>query len=105
MRTETYFVIDGKLTIYKTPEACLLYGIDLSKWLALSGTTLQSVRPSAVSGVMLDGEPFIDGTSVCAWVMGLATEAGAENLLTFEFVCADGKSKDSRTIHFKKRPG
>jgi len=104
MRAETYFVIDGRLTIFKTPVAELLYGIDLARWLALAGTTLQKVRATP-RGVTLDGEAFIDGTAVCARVKGLDTSVGAENSVTFDFECADGKSRDSRTIHFKQRPG
>lgn len=104
MRVETYFVIDGKLTIFKTPGARLLYGIDLAPWLALAGTTLQTVRATA-RGVSLDGDAFIDGTTVCAWVEGLDTAVGAENTVTFDFECTDGKSRDSRAIHFKQRLG
>ena len=104
MRVETYFVIDGKLTIFKTPSAELLYGIDLGRWLSLAGTTLQAVHATA-RGVTLDGEAFIDGTTVCAWVQGLDAAAGAENSVTFDFECTDGKSRDSRTIYFKQRPG
>lgn len=103
MRIETYFVVDGKITIFKTPSARLLYGVNLAAWLTLAGTTLQTVKGSP-RGVTMDGEAFIDGTVVCAWVDGLAAGEGVENSLTFDFECADG-SKDSRTIHFKKRPG
>jgi len=104
MRTESYFVIDGQLTIYKTPGARLLYGIDLAAWLARAGTSLTTVTGEA-RGVTIDGEAFIDGTCVCAWVDGLNTQAGAENSVTFAFECTDGKSRDSRKIYFKARPG
>jgi len=104
MRTESYFVIDGKLTIFKTPGARLLYGIDLAAWLAIAGTQLQTVTGSA-RGVTLDGAAFIDGTAVCAWVEGLDPDEGAENSVTFAFECADGKSRDFRKIYFKPRPG
>lgn len=103
MRTESYFVIDGKLTIFKTTGARLLYGIDLAAWLAIAGTQLQKVTGSAM-GVTLDGDAFIDGTSVCAWVEGLSLDEGAENSVTFAFECTDGKSRDFRKIHFKARP-
>jgi len=104
MRTETYFVIAGQLTIYKTPGARLLYGIDLAPWLDLARTALTKVTGDA-RGVMIDGEAFIDGTCVCAWVDGLDTGPDAENSVTFAFECADGKSRDTRKIYFKARPG
>jgi hypothetical protein len=103
MRTETYFVINGKLSIYKTPGARLLYGIDLADWLAKTGSQLDSVT-AAVAGVTLDGPAFVDGTQVCAWIQGLDEAEGAVNTCTFTFICTDGKSTDSRTIHFLKRP-
>jgi hypothetical protein len=105
MRPETYFVKDGKITIYKNPGARLKYGIDLAEWLAEAGTALLGVTAGDVVGVTLDGQPFIDGTWICAWVTGLDQADGADNLVTFDFTCTDGKSEDSRTIHFLKRPG
>lgn len=105
MRAETYFVKDGKLMIYKNPGARLKYGIDLSDWLAVAGTALLGVTASEVVGVALDGTAFVEGTQVCAWIMGLDQADGADNFVTFYFTCADGKSEDSRTIHFLKRPG
>lgn len=104
MRIETYFVIDGRLTIYKTPRAHLLYGIDLADWLEKTGSPLQDVT-AIEQGVTRDGDPFISGTAVCAWITGLDETEGAVNSYTFNFACADGKSQDSRTIHFLKRPG
>jgi len=104
MRPETYFVINGQPTIYKNPGARLLYGIGLADWLAEAGTTLETVTAEA-TGVVIDGAPFILGDVVCAWIQGLDERDGAVNKCVFNFTCADGKSGDSRSIYFKKRPG
>lgn len=103
MRTDTYFISNGKLCIYKTPTAELLYGLDLVDWLATTGTQLSSVS-AAVQGVTLVGDPFIDGTKVCAWINGFDQTDGAINTCTFAFAGTDGKSSDTRTIHFLQRP-
>jgi len=104
MRIETYFVINGQPTIYKNPGACLLYGIDLTDWLAEAGTTLESATADA-TGVVKKGDALIIGNVVCAWIEGLDEQPGAVNKCVFEFNGTDGKSLDSRTIYFKKRPG
>jgi hypothetical protein len=103
MRTETYFVTSGRLSIYKTPSAELYYGINLKNWLAKAGTSLASVT-ATVAGVTLAEDAAVDGTIVKALVAGLDEADGAENWIRFDFTCTDDKSRDSRTIHFLKRP-
>jgi hypothetical protein len=71
----------------------------------VAGTELDAVTSSDVQGVALDGAAFIAGTKVCAWISGLDQADGAANTWTFTFICTDGKSTDSRTIHFLHRPG
>ena len=102
MITEMYFIKDGRVTFRKTPAARLLYGWDLTAWLANTGTTLQSVTGIAI-GITPDGNPFIQGTTLCIWVTGLDEAAGADNAYTFRFLCLDG-SIEYRTIHFIRRP-
>jgi hypothetical protein len=101
MKIETHFIKDGKVTFRKTPGARLLYGWDLADWLAETGTTLDTVT-GAGTGIEPDGDPFIDGTTLCIWIAGL-DETGADNFYTFRFVCVD-TSIEYRTIHFIKRP-
>lgn len=102
MRKEVFLVLHGQPTILKTPRARLLYGIDLTDWIAETGSPLASVTAD-VRGVTRDGEAFIQGATVCAWIKGLDEAEGAVNSCTFAFACADG-SADERTIYFQKRP-
>jgi hypothetical protein len=101
---ETYFIKDGVPTIYRNSGARLLYGLDLKNWLAAANTSLASVTADA-RGVEIDGDPFINGTWVCAWIVGFDATKGAINDCTFYFECTDGRTKDYRTIGFMKRPG
>lgn len=101
MSLESYFVKDGKTTIRKTPSAHLLYGWNLIDWLAETGTTLATVTGTG-EGITPDGDPFIQGTTLCVWIAGLDESEGAANSYTFRFVCVDG-SIDDRTIYFIKR--
>jgi hypothetical protein len=104
MITDRFFVKDGVATIFKTPGAELVYGLDLVDWLKLTGTTLATVEVKDFTGVQAVGEPWIDGTCVAVWITGLDEQEGAINCCTFAFAGADGKSWDARTIHFAKRP-
>ena len=100
---DKFIVVDHRIQIPKTPAAELYYGVDLTDWLAAGGLTLASCSATAV-GVTLIEPADKQGTVVYALIGGLDLAEGAENSCTFSFVCTDGKSKDSRTLHFTPRP-
>jgi hypothetical protein len=100
---DKFIVVDDCIQIEKTPGAELYYGINLADWLSEIGQTLQSCSATAV-GVSIMEAAAIQGTIVYALIGGLDLADGAENSCTLSFVCADGKSKDSRTLHFTRRP-
>ena len=100
---ETYFVKDGRPTIYKTPAAKLNYGYDLKDWLAEIGADLADVSAEVV-GVAKTHEAKIQGTCVYVNLEGLDESEGATNSCTFKFTADDpDASYDERTIYFIKR--
>lgn len=94
---------NGKAVIVKDPDAVLDYGIDLTGWLAQTGSTLASVQAIPAGGVTCQGDPYIvDGKVVMVMVAG--GQAGVPASVTFRFT-TDGvpARTDDRTIYFKIR--
>ena len=87
--------------IRKSPNAALVYGVDLKDWLADAATGLERVEIESARGVSAQGKPFIQGTIVGVLVGGLSLQDGATNSITFLFTCADGQ-QDTVTIYFEK---
>lgn len=84
----------GRYQIDKDPDARLLYGLELKKWLA--GDTLSNLTVIG-SGIEVEGST-IQGTRLLAWISG--GTVGEMASATFRFETVSG-SRDDRTLWFK----
>lgn len=99
MEVETYFLLNGRKTILKDPQATLDYSVDLADWLALVSDTLATVTWTQSANLTRTTQSNTT-TRAVAWFSGGAV--GAIEWATCHVTTAAGRVEE-RTIYFQIR--
>lgn len=99
MEVETYFLLNGRQTILKDPQATLDYSVDLTDWLTLVSDTIATVTWTQSSNLTRTTQSNTT-TRAVAWFSGGIV--GATEWANCHIVTTAGRIEE-RTIYFQIR--
>lgn len=94
MSCNGFRIVQGRITIEKDPDAILVYGLELRRWLA--GENLVDLEVTG-EGIEVVSSGIV-GTRVLARISG--GESGKTGSATFRFTTESG-ARDDRTMWFR----